>query len=192
MEIHDVTLEGDRIRLRPFTVCDLPVALEWHQDPRVMAVDHPGRRNPPMMEEVAAIYDYESRHGLLFIIERRARVPIGEVCLERMNLERGLQPGKQVVRFPILIDPKEWGRGYAKEAMRLLLPYAFLIMRADVACAMDVAVENARSQALWRSLGFRASRLLTPPEHGVDRPVIDYSITREEWAGRAAAGHGRP
>jgi RimJ/RimL family protein N-acetyltransferase len=186
MDLHDLRLTGEPIRLRPFTPCDLPIVLEWHRDPRVMTIQEPGRQEPPTLKEIEAIYDYESARGWLFLIETRAGEPIGEVCLEWMNLERGLQPGKKVVRFPILINADDWGRGYGKEAIRLLLAYAFGELMVDVACAMDVDEGNVRSRALWRSLGFREVRRLTPVEHRVERPVLDFELSRAEWKARGA------
>ena len=111
------------------------------------------------------------------IVERSTGRVIGEVCLQRMNLERGKVLGEKVMRLPIGIwDKTLWGRGYAKEVVQCLMRYAFEHLDIDRLCAMDVDAMNMRSRRLWEACGMRQARI-TGRE-------IDFELER---AGYAAA-----
>ena len=84
--------------------------------------------------------------------------------------------GEKIVRLPVGIwDKALWGQGYGKEIVRCLMTYAFKELAADRFCAMDVHADNARSQALWRSLGLTVAREMD------DGKILDFQITRTEY-----------
>ncbi|MBM3216321.1 hypothetical protein FJZ36_15580 [Candidatus Poribacteria bacterium] len=68
------------------------------------------------LDDVRGIYEAMSEQGFLFVIATADGTPVGEVCLQWMNIERaGVKPGEKVMRFPIVIcDPRYWGTAYPK------------------------------------------------------------------------------
>ena len=101
-----------------------------------------------------------AKQGFLFaIVEKTSGRAIGEVCLQRMNLERAIVVNEKTMRVPIGIwDKSLWGKGYGKEVVRYLMAFAFEELGIDRLCAMDVSICNTRSVALWRSCGLTVSR----------------------------------
>ena len=80
------------------------------------------------------------------------------------------------MRLPIGIwDKSLWGRGYGKEAARRLMAYAFEELGIDRLCPMDVSADNARSVALWRSLGLTVAREVDGGR------MLDFEISRAEY-----------
>jgi RimJ/RimL family protein N-acetyltransferase len=126
---------------------------------------------------------YVAQRGLLFAIElKTTRQPIGEACFQRMNLERGLGvPGERVFRVPIGIwDKALWRTGVGGEVLDKLLEFGFGEQRADRICAMDVALSNRRSLALFESRGFSIVRQVTPD-------IVDLELARPMRQSREAS-----
>ena len=175
---HNLHLETARLRLRPFEDADFDLAVPYYRDPDFLNA----MEGEPPDEPVTA--GYLRRAGkamaeqgfLLAIVEKASGRTIGEVCLQWMNQDRGKVPGEKVMRLPLGIwDKSLWGRGYGKEAAQRLMAYAFEDLGVDRLCAMDVSSDNARSVALWRSLGLTIAR-----EVDVGR-VLDFQISRAEF-----------
>ena len=72
-------------------------------------------------------------------------------CLQWMNLERAKVASEKIMRLPIGIwDKSLWGKGYGSEVVQVLMAYAFDELEIDRFCPVDVAIDNIRSQTLWR------------------------------------------
>ncbi|MCE2440255.1 MAG: GNAT family N-acetyltransferase [Candidatus Latescibacteria bacterium] len=175
---HNLHLETARLRLRPFEEADFDLAVPFYQDPdflTAMEVDPPDE--PVTSDYLKGAARAMAEQGFLFaIVEKASGRTIGETCLQWMNLKRGEVPGEKVMRMPIGIwDKSLWGRGYGKEAVRCLMAYAFEELRIDRFCPMDVRTGNARSAALWRSLGLTVAREVDGGK------VLDFEITREDY-----------
>jgi hypothetical protein len=94
---HDITLETERLILRPFEREDWAVALPFYQDPEFKA----GMEGNP---NVFVDLNYLERAGetlvrcgyLFAVVEKASGRTIGEICLEWMNLSRAnVQPGEK-------------------------------------------------------------------------------------------------
>jgi RimJ/RimL family protein N-acetyltransferase len=121
-----------------------------------------------------------AKHGYYFAMdEKSSNRPVGEVCLQWMNLDRGKRGDEKVMRMPIGIwDRTLWRRGYGKEAASCLARYAFETLAIDRLCAMDVDANNEHSRGLWESLGLRVVRELD------EGRTLDYEITAATWNAR--------
>ncbi|WP_410513363.1 GNAT family protein [Paenibacillus sp. BR2-3] len=80
--------------------------------------------------------------------------------------------------------PAFWGRGYMREALKLLLDYGFGIMglnRIEVLCHPD----NSRAERLFTSLGFRQEGILRQYRHTASgfQDVILYGLLRTDRYG---------
>lgn len=174
---HDIRIETERLLLRPFSDSDLDRAVPYYQDAEFLRLmEHDPPDEPVTAEHVRLAGEAMASQGYYFAIEiKDPRRTVGEACVQRMNLERGLVAGETVVRCPIGIwDRTLWGQGLAKEAVRRLMQFAFEELEVDRFCAMDVMAYNARSRSLWNSCGLRVARTL-------DSGALDFEIRREDY-----------
>ncbi len=175
---HTVTLEADRLILRPCERSDFEAALPYYQDPEFRGfIDGSSIRffDINILERVG---EYMAMQGYLFTaVEKASGRAIGELCLEWMNLSRAeVQPGEKVMRTPMGIwDKTLWGRGYGKEMLACVMKYAFETLGIDRLCGMDVARNNKASQGLFRSCGFKVIRTID------DEEEVDFEISRDEF-----------
>lgn len=174
---HNVVLETPRLILRPFHESDFVVALPFYAEGELgQVMDH----NPvtPSLDYLRAAGLYTAERGFLFAIEfKDDRRPIGEVCLEHMNLERAaVRRAERVFRIPIGIwDKTVWGRGLGGEVLDCLLRFGFIEQRADRICAMSVGRANRRSLGLFESRGFALVREV--PDEG----TVDLELFRDAY-----------
>ena len=175
---HNVHLETERLILRPFKDADFDVAVPFYNDLdflQAMEGDLPDE--PVTKEYLKNVGKAMRKDGFLFaIVEKASGRTIGEVCLQWMNLERAKIAGEKVMCLPIGIwDKTLWGKGYGKEAVRCLMAHAFDKLGIDRFCPVDVGADNARSKALWQSLGFTVSREVDGGK------TLDFEITRAAY-----------
>ena len=175
---HNIHLETERLILRPFKDADFDVAVPFYNNPdflQAMEGDIPDE--PVTKEYLKSAGKAMRKDGFLFaIVEKASGRTIGEVCLQWMNLERAKIAGEKVMRLPIGIwDKTLWGKGYGKEVVRCLMAHAFDKLGIDRFCPVDVDADNARSKALWQSLGFTLSREVDGGK------TLDFEITRAAY-----------
>lgn len=86
-----------------------------------------------------------------------------------------------------MIHPDEWGKGYASEAARRVLEYAFCDLHAHRVIAFCDA-ENRASERVMQKLGMRreAHMLQTRLLRGEWRDELLYAILESEWAAARA------
>jgi len=75
-----------------------------------------------------------------------------------------------------------WGRGYATEAARAAINYAF----EELGCARVISLitpNNVRSIAVAQRLGERLDGEITLPHLPPDRKILQYSISKASWRG---------
>ena len=175
---HNIHLETERLRLRPFKDADFDIAVPFYNDPDFLqAMEEEPPDEPITRDYLKSAGEYMRKDGFLFaIVEKASGHTIGEVCLQWMNLERGKIEGEKIMRLPLGIwDKTLWGKGYAKEVVQCLVAHAFEKLGIDRFCPMDVSADNARSKGLWQSLGFTVSREVD------DRKTLDFEMTRAEY-----------
>jgi RimJ/RimL family protein N-acetyltransferase len=148
---HAITLQGERVTLRPMTESDWPALLRWNSDPEVLYFAESDDVQSYSLTEVQNIYRSVSQNALCFIIEYQGR-PIGEGWLQRMNLEPVLSeyPGFDVRRIDLMIGEKTlWNQGLGTEVIRLLTGLAFQQEGADYVFAIGIADDNPRSRRVF-------------------------------------------
>ena len=151
------TLEGPRIRLRGFREDDLQDFYAVHSDPAVNRY-----WSFPAWTEVSQARDYfasaiggrdAGRMLCWAIAERDGDRLIGSTTLFAINREQGRAEVGYALRA------SHWGRGYAQEALRMVLGHAFdtLGLRRIEA---DIDPRNASSCKLVERMGFAREGLL--------------------------------
>ena len=144
-------LLGNRVTLRALHRDDLPLVWAFNND---LAVELAGGGDPPMpqrFEQVVADYDRAAavggRDNGMFAIEADGRY-IGSCGLF------GADSTAQTVELGIGIGDKAyWGKGYGREAIQLLLDYAFRY-RNYRRVWLRVNASNERGLRAYRACGF--------------------------------------
>lgn len=175
-------MKGPRLTLRPVRREDVETRWRWFRDPLVTRyLPLAGRASLPR-EDVERYVE-----GLLagtsdlldFTIENEAGQAIGSCSL------RGVDPAGRAELSILLGETAQWGKGYGREAMRLLLDHAFHDLHLH-AVWLVVREDNRNAIRLYENLGFRHDGIYRAAVHE-DGRYLDkrlMSLLAEEW-GRA-------
>ena len=144
--------ETTRLRLRRLRAGDEDFLASLDSDPAVMQYIHCGpcswaraRRYAELEVETAHAY----RHTGKWIAELHNGSLIGWVQLFKLG---GIERDDLAIGYEFA--PAYWGQGYATEANRRILEYAFRTLKCDRIAAM-ARRENARSLRVLQKLGFQ-------------------------------------
>ena len=184
-------LRGERVTLRGITREDLPLLWRFNND---LEVELAGGGDPPIpqaFERLQAEFDRETakggRDGAWFAIEADGKF-IGQCAL------RGIDETARTCELGIAIgDQGYWGRGYGREAIGLLLEYAFRYRNLRRVW-LSVQSNNERAIRAYRACGFVEEGRLREHVWWSGRYVdLHYmGVLRDEWrarqAGEAAGG----
>jgi RimJ/RimL family protein N-acetyltransferase len=139
-------LKGESVILRPPRDSDVEVVYRWDKDPELAAWNG---RSPLSISLSAARRDYLARWedpGVKTFIIEAAQEPIGMATLydfRRDGCEVGIKIGPGDLR----------GRGYATEAVSLLLDYVFVTLGLQALRGSTLA-HNDRMQRVFEKNGF--------------------------------------
>ena len=166
-------LETERLLLRPLSFADVDDLVSLGEDPEVTRfVD---RLDRAAAEDRVRSTERERRErgSGMFAVRDRA----DDRFLGRVGLRHWPQFGETEVGWVLRRDA--WGRGYATEAARACLDWAFASLDLPYITAM-IHPENTASMRVARRLGMSELR----PDVLIGDPVIVFSIEREAWAVR--------
>ncbi|MED1797459.1 GNAT family N-acetyltransferase [Brevibacillus porteri] len=144
--------QSEKIYLRKMTGEDVDVYHTWRNDVEVM------RTTSPSMD----VYTWDDTSGFVnqvilqasssksyMIVDSHTNRPIGITSLIQIDLKN------RNAECIIDIGEKEfWGKGYAREALKLLLDYAFLEMNLH-RVSLRVFSFNEKAIKLYDKLGFK-------------------------------------
>lgn len=170
----------DRLVLRPFRDEDLPAWAELNADPEVMEF-----LGPPLSREqsdaiaASANRRYETEGIGFLAIERRSDgALLGTAGLQREPwYPDDLELGWRLAR-------KYWGNGYATEAARSWLDYAFTELELDLDLPRVISITdapNTKSIAVMTRLGMAFDHQAQLEEDGETFDAVIHSITRDAW-----------
>lgn len=145
------TIETARLLLRAWRDSDVEPWVQMNADPRVTEFFH--RISTRELSESMAHglrADLERRGYGWWVVEVRERTAFaGVVALQEVPFQAHFTPAREIGwRFA----PECWGRGYATEAARAALGFAFNRLGWNEVVAMT-AVRNIRSQRVMERLG---------------------------------------
>lgn len=146
----DGFLVGPAIALRPVEPADAAPIRRWVNDPAIRALIGETRPLTPSAADayVEKLQRDESRVWFI-IVERAGGRPIGECGLLRM------MPAWRTTDLSIIIGERDaWGRGFGREAITLLLDYAFGALNFH-RVAIGVVGFNQRALRFYEQVGFR-------------------------------------
>jgi RimJ/RimL family protein N-acetyltransferase len=125
----------------------------------------------------------EERGFTFWVVERRSDDAHLGFCGLKLASDEG-SPVEGQLEIGWRLREDAWGHGYAAEAARASLDFAFARLDAPHVVALTVA-GNAASRRLMERLGMtRRPDLDYDGPDWAEGPVIVYRIEREEWAGQ--------
>jgi ribosomal-protein-alanine N-acetyltransferase len=180
MSLPTPTLTTDRLRLRPFTGADTDAIFALHRSAHILRYwDAPPWRDRAQADRfiVTCGRMAEDGSGARLALERLSdQAFIGWCTLARWN------PDFRSASVGYCLDDAAWGQGYATEAGRSLLQWAFDTLDLHRVQA-EVDTRNAASARVLEKLGFVREGTLRE-DCIVDGVVSDswvYGLLRREW-----------
>lgn len=175
-------LYGTRIRLRAIEPGDEDILYKWENDQRYWQVSN---TLTPFSRQI--LREYLDHAHLDLFQARQLRLAIEALDSEKVVGLIDLfdfDPHHQRAGIGILIgEPSEWGKGYAKDALNVLLKYVFTVLLLNqVYCSIDES--NTASLNLFKNAGFR----ITGIKEKWNRSFIGWSnewflqITSDDWS----------
>lgn len=168
-----------RLRLREFTLGDLPALAAWSADPRVTRHLLFGPRDAPAarrhLEEVIEAQSARVRRFWELAIERASDSLVIGACDLTLRSREELEVGYLLAR-------PHWGQGYATEALSAVVAAGFSELGVARVVAAT-AVENARSARVLERAGLSWESLLRAHARGRGKlwDVNVYCIDRDRW-----------
>lgn len=192
----NLTFDSERLTLTPYTSKDVDLSLTIFTDPAVTAFTG-GTMSEAEIRSSVSHWTRRGANGCIgvwTVLDRITGEKYGSAALLPIPVEDRetdyslLIPGKMPpgdIEIGYYLKRAAWGNGYATEASRRLLQFAF----EDAGLPEIVATfhkDNAASRHVLEKAGFT--------DHGTRRCYgsdgVDYRITREEWLQRRR--HGGP
>ncbi|MGH3147992.1 MAG: GNAT family N-acetyltransferase [Rubrobacter sp.] len=172
-------LKGEKVTLRPITRDDYPRFLLFSNDVEVELAGGGDPPTPKTLEDVRKFFE-EGSGKTEFAIEVDGKL-IGGCGLYHID------ENSRHAELGIAIGDKDhWGRGYGREAVSLLLDYAFRLRNLRRVW-LEVHAENERGIRAYRACGFveegRQREHMWIAGRYVDNVIM--GILREEWEGGA-------
>lgn len=149
------TLKGNNIQLRALENSDLEILYDWENDPENWKVS---QTLTPFSRKLLIKYLDQAHLDLFQIKQLRLVIELRESCLAIGLIDLfDFDPFNQKAGIGILIGEKaEREKGYAGEALRILLDYCFSILLLNqVYC--NILESNKQSQHLFTQAGFSLS-----------------------------------
>jgi RimJ/RimL family protein N-acetyltransferase len=173
-------LETERLTLRDWREADIAPFHAICTDPEVMATLGPPLSHAETVALVARMKAHQNEHGHCFwALERREDAGLIGWC-GVIRGTAGPVAGKAEIGWRLARNC--WGRGYASEAARASIGWAFENL-ADPAVWAITASRNGRSQAVMERLGMVRHPELDfdhpkVPDGSALKPHVTYSIAR--------------
>ena len=177
-------IETRRLRLRQWRGEDRDPFYALNADPAVM--EHfPGLLSRGQSNRLAdALADHIATHGwgLYAVEEKKSGAFVGFVGLNRVGFEAHFTPA---VEIGWRLARRYWGKGYASEAARASIAYAFETIGLDGLVSFT-AVANRRSRQVMERIGmtrdpdgdFLHPKL--PADHPI-APHVLYRLSAADW-----------
>lgn len=185
----NLILTSERLLLRPLAACDLDIAVDILTDPAAMKYV----TKTYTREQVAEELPINVRRcaggaiGIWCMIDRASEEKLGTAVLLPLPIEEedtdwdlvvGDELPEAEIEIGYLLKRAAWGRGYATEACRRLLRFAFEDADLDEVVAVTDP-KNAASQKVLRKSGLIEEGLR--PAYATQCP--GFRITRRQWLG---------
>ena len=163
--------ETDRLILRRLDERDVDEIFAMRSDPEVMRFIRAPQNRVETVNWLNLVSSrWESDHiGFCAIVEKETGKFVGWCGLWQLKETNELEIGYAIAK-------NAWGIGFATEAARVFLRYAFEQLKTGKIVAV-AEPENASSRRVMEKLGMKFVRL----GEFYDRELVQYAISRESW-----------
>lgn len=179
------SLQTGRLLLRPFRHSDLGALYAYARSPHVGP--HAGWPPHRSREDSRRVLDSFIREGEVWAVVLRDRAAlIGSIGLHEDPKRR--YEGARMLGYAL--GEGYWGRGYASEAAREVVRFAFDVQRLPLLSLYHYAY-NERSRRVAERCGFVCEGVLRAASRRYDGRVFDevcYSLTFPDYEGLRARG----
>jgi len=176
------TIQGDKVKLRPIHKDDVEILHKWINAPEVAGFWY-GRDKPRSLNWVRKHFEKIIKgkdKSECWMIELESR-PIGFMYNTLASDEEG--NSKRRVELDIMIgEKKEWRKGFATDALRVMIKYAFEVQKAG-RVFLTPLVRNKKAIDLYKKIGFKEEGVLRYFEEfeGKWEDFLMMSIIRPEY-----------
>ena len=170
------SLETERLALRPFTRDDEEIHRHVFSDAEVCRYYCGDTRTLEETREWLIHRMWQAKGGdlgFLAVVRKVDQAVIGLVALQAYvgtwivwEDEPDARFSKVEVEYSYALGRSYWGNGYATEAGRALIAYAFKELRLE-RLVTNIDLDNSRSIGVVKRLGFRITRNLNPESPGI-------------------------
>jgi len=181
--IEVIQLETQRLKLRQWQESDYPIFAEMNSDPEVMKY-YPSLMTKTESDKMAnKIQGLISKRGWGFwaVEEQKNKQFIGFVGLHEPIQELPFSP---CVEIGWRLAKQYWGKGYATEAAKASLNFAFGILALPKVYSFT-SVNNLRSRTVMERINMvNTHQNFEHPKVPLGSPLREhvlYEITREQW-----------
>jgi len=168
------SLLTERLLLRRSVADDAETISAYRSDPAVHAMQGWDRTDPDgvraEIEEMANRKPGEPGGWVQFTVESRDGGIVGDVGLSPADGETG------VIKVGYTVDPRFQSRGYATEAVKALVDYAFATLDADTVRAYAGA-ENTPSIRVMEKVGMRLMERFQGSDGGETWTGVRYEVS---------------
>jgi RimJ/RimL family protein N-acetyltransferase len=186
-------IETERLLLRRWRNADLDPFAEMNADLRVMEHFLSPSSREQSQASMACIRGHFEQHGYgLWAVEVKGGEPfIGFAGLGTVPFDAHFTPA---VEIGWRLAHASWGQGYASEAARASLRFAFLELELGEAVSFTIAA-NRRSRAVMERIGMRREAVddFDHPRIAEGHPMrrhLLYRLRRSEWASAYSRDEG--
>ena len=176
-------LTGENLRLTALTRDDIPMITRWYQDADFMRLYDATPARPRDDGDIGRWLEREQKNKDVFLFAIR---PISSDDLIGFIDLSGILWTQGTGWLGIAIgDPGQRGRGYGREAVTLMLDFAFRELNLH-RVQLTVFAYNTAALALYEKLGFTREGIHREALHreGQRYDMILFGILRREWGGR--------
>jgi ribosomal-protein-alanine N-acetyltransferase len=156
-------LQSARLGFRHWSEDDLPLALALWGDPAVTRFTggpfSEGQIAERLRSEIASQNEFRFQYWPIFLRETGEHVGAAGM--------RAYKPAEKINAMGFYLRPPFWGRGFAEEAGRAVIAYAFDSLGASALFAGHHP-ENAASKRILTKLGFQYTHKQLYPPTGLD------------------------
>ena len=172
-------LSTERLVLRAFEPSDAVSVYAYAQSEKVAAMaGFAPHKNPE--ESRAMVQAFMERDAHWAVVEKATGRLIGSISLQADGKRPKMESAR---RMGYVLGEGYWGQGYATEACREILRYAFEELHCPVISA-DLFPTNAKSRRVLKKLGFAADGILRHARllpDGTPTDLLTYSLLRSEY-----------
>jgi RimJ/RimL family protein N-acetyltransferase len=184
--ITDNILRGRKIRLTAITKEDIKAISHWYEDAGFSRLFDATPAVPKSQNQLANLLEEQEKNKDIYLFAIR---PIDDnVLLGYVELDGFLWAHQNCWLSIGLGDRKNWGKGYGREAMELILRFVFHELNLH-RIQLTVFSYNERAVALYENLGFTREGVYR--EHlqrdGQRHDMYLYGLLRREWSEGQAA-----